>query len=147
MERSIGFKERRYIEELRILTRATAIDCVIDEKFDRIIYIIKKGDMGLGIGKKGENIRRMQNVLGKRIEMVEYAAEQEPFIANIFKPVEVSRVEKDPSSGELVITIARKSDLGTAIGKKGANIEKARLLLRKFWGEEIGDLKWEKENE
>ncbi len=147
MERSIGFKERRYIEELRILTRATAIDCVIDEKFDRIIYIIKKGDMGLGIGKKGENIKRMQNVLGKRIEMVEYAAERDMFIINIFKPVEVSKVEKEPASGELVITIARKSDLGTAIGKKGANIEKARLLLRKFWGEEIGDLKWEKENE
>jgi transcription termination/antitermination protein NusA len=147
MERSIGFKERRYIEELRILTRATAIDCFIDEKFDRIIYIIKKGDMGLGIGKKGENIKRMQNVLGKRIEMVEYAPERDTFIANIFKPVEVSKVEKDPATGELVITIARKSDLGTAIGKKGANIEKARLLLRKFWGEEIGDLLWERENE
>jgi N utilization substance protein A len=147
MERSIGFKERRYIEELRILTKATAIDCVIDEKFDRVIYIIKKGDMGLGIGKKGENIKRMQNVLGKRIEMVEYAAEREAFIANIFKPVEVSRVEREPSSGELVITIARKSDLGTAIGKKGANIEKARILLRKFWGEEIGDLRWEREND
>jgi N utilization substance protein A len=147
MERSIGFKERRYIEELRILTKATAIDCVIDEKFERIIYIIKKGDMGLGIGKKGENIRRMQNVLGKRIEMVEYAGELEEFIANIFKPVVISRVEKDPSTGEMIITIARKSDLGTAIGRKGANIEKARLLVRKFWGDEIGDLRWGNENE
>jgi N utilization substance protein A len=147
MERSIGFKERRYIEELRILTKATAIDCVIDEKFERIIYIIKKGDMGLGIGKKGENIRRMQNVLGKRIEMVEYAGELEEFIANIFKPVVISRVEKDPSTGEMIITIARKSDLGTAIGRKGANIEKARLLVRKFWGDEISDLRWENENE
>jgi len=143
MERSIGFKERRYIEELRILTKATAIDCVIDEKFERVIYIIKKGDMGLAIGKKGENIRRMQNVLGKRIEMVEYAGEQEGFIANIFRPVEISRIEKDVSTGELVIIIAKKSDLGTAIGKRGANIEKARLLVKKFWGEEIGELIWE----
>jgi len=53
MERTIGFKERRYIEELRILTRATAIDCVIDEKFERVIYIIRQGDMGLAIGRKG----------------------------------------------------------------------------------------------
>ncbi|MDD1694845.1 MAG: NusA-like transcription termination signal-binding factor, partial [Methanoregula sp.] len=29
MERNIGFKERRYIEELRILTKSTALDCVI----------------------------------------------------------------------------------------------------------------------
>ena len=65
MERNIGFKERRYIEELRILTKATALDCIIDGKFERVIYIFRQGDMGLAIGKKGENIRRMQNVLGK----------------------------------------------------------------------------------
>ncbi len=141
MDRTIGFKERRYIEELRILTKATALDCIIDEKFERIIYIIRPGDMGLAIGKKGENIRRMQNVLGKRIEMVEYSENRDEFIANIFRPISISRVEKDPGSGMLAITLLKRSDLGTAIGKKGANIEKARLLLRKLWGEEIGELK------
>ena len=64
MERNIGFKERRYIEELRILTKATALDCVIDDRFDRVIYVIRQGDMGLAIGKKGDNIKRLQNVLG-----------------------------------------------------------------------------------
>ena len=73
MERNIGFKERRYIEELRILTKSTALDCVIDDRFDRVIYVIRPGDMGLAIGKKGDNIKRLQSVLGKRIEMVEYA--------------------------------------------------------------------------
>jgi len=141
MERNIGFKERRYIEELRILTKATALDCVIDERFERIIYLIIKGDMGLAIGKKGENIRRMQNVLGKRIEMVEYAEDQNEFIANIFRPIEITRIEKDPVSNTVIVSIQKKSDLGTAIGKKGANIEKARLLMRKFWGVELGDLK------
>jgi N utilization substance protein A len=141
MERNIGFKERRYIEELRILTKATALDCIIDERFERIIYIIQKGDMGLAIGKKGENIRRMQNVLGKRIEMVEYADEQNAFIANIFRPVEISTIEMDPLTGTLIVSIQKKSDLGTAIGKKGANIEKARLLMRKFWNAELGDLR------
>lgn len=100
-----------------------------------------KGDMGLAIGKKGENIRRMQNVLGKRIEMVEYADDMNEFIANIFRPVEITRVEKDQNSNTIIVSLQKKSDLGTAIGKKGANIEKARLLMRKFWGVELGDLK------
>ncbi len=143
MDRTIGFKERRYIEELRILTKATALDCIIDPKFERIIYIIRPGDMGLAIGKKGENIRRMQNVLGRRIEMVEYSENRDEFIANIFRPVGISGVAKDPGSGLLTITLMKRSELGTAIGKKGANIEKARLLVRKLWGEEIGELKVE----
>ena len=141
MERSIGFKERRYIEELRILTKATALDCIIDEKFERVIYIIRQGDMGFAIGKKGENIRRMQNVLGKRIEMVEYSGDRDEFIANIFRPVLIARIEKGRESENLVVYLMKQSDLGTAIGKKGANIEKARLLVRKFWNEELSELR------
>ena len=140
MDRSIGFKERRYIEELRILTKSTALDCIIDDRFDRVIYIVKQGDMGLAIGKKGDNIKRLQNVLGKRVEMVEYSEDRDEFVTNIFKPAEVDRVEQDSTTGQLNIYVKRKSDLGIAIGKGGCNIEKARLLTRRFFGLEIGEV-------
>jgi len=140
MNRSIGFKERRYIEELRILTKSTALDCIIDDRFDRVIYIVKQGDMGLAIGKKGENIKRLQNVLGKRVEMVEYSEDRDEFVSNIFKPAEVDRVEQDGTTGQLNIYVRRKSDLGIAIGKGGCNIEKARLLTRRFFNLEIGEV-------
>jgi len=140
MNRSIGFKERRYIEELRILTKSTALDCIIDDRFDRVIYIVKQGDMGLAIGKKGENIKRLQNVLDKRVEMVEYSEDRDEFVSNIFKPAEVDRVEQDGTTGQLNIYVRRKSDLGIAIGKGGCNIEKARLLTRRFFNLEIGEV-------
>ncbi|MCK7536259.1 MAG: NusA-like transcription termination signal-binding factor [Marinilabiliales bacterium] len=105
MERNIGFKERRYIEELRILTKSTALDCVIDDRFDRVIYVIRQGDMGLAIGKKGDNIKRLQNVLGKRIEMVEYADTLEAFIANIFKPAEVVGIERGAENGPINVFV------------------------------------------
>ena len=140
MERNIGFKERRYIEELRILTKSVAVDCIIDERFDRIIYVIKPGDMGLAIGKKGENIRKMQKVLGKRIEMVEYAEEEEAFITNIFRPAEVTAVKEDETGTKRDVVVGKKSDLGIAIGKGGSTVEKARLLIRHFFGHDIGDV-------
>lgn len=140
MERTISFKERRYIEELRILTKSTAIDCIIDERFDRIIYVIRQGDMGLAIGKKGDNIRRMQNVLGRKVEMVEYADTPEEFLANIFKPAEMIRVGKDEATGRLNATVRKKADVGIAIGKGGCTIEKARMLLRRFFEMEVGDV-------
>jgi N utilization substance protein A len=140
MNHNIGFKERRYIEELRILTKSTALDCVIDDRFDRIIYIITPGDMGLAIGKKGENIRRLQNVLGKRIEMVEYAEDLSAFVTNIFKPAEVLRVEKNEETGVVTVYVRKKSDLGIAIGKNGCNIEKARMLCKRYFGTEMGEI-------
>jgi N utilization substance protein A len=139
MERTIGFKERRYIEELRILTKSTAVDCLIDERFDRVIYVIRPGDMGLAIGKKGENIRRLSKVLGRKIEMVEFSENPEEFMANIFRPALLSAV-KSGEDGRVDIVIQKKSDLGIAIGRGGANVEKARLLLRRFFGTELGEI-------
>ncbi len=140
MHRTLGFKERRYIEELRILTKSTAIDCFIDDQFNRVIYVIKKGDMGIAIGKHGDNIKKMQKVLGKRIEMVEEAPEPESFVTNILKPVDVRGLQKDEQSGKHDIIIGKKSDLGIAIGKGGANVEKARILSKRFFGIDIGDI-------
>lgn len=138
MERNLGFKERRYIEELRILTKSTALDCLIDDKFDRIIYVIKAGDMGYAIGKKGDNIRRLQGVTGRKVEMVEFAEELQEFLANIFKPAQILRFSCDDQSKKMNIVVSDKNDVGIAIGKGGCTIEKARLLIRRFYGYEIG---------
>jgi transcription termination/antitermination protein NusA len=140
MERNIGFKERRYIEELRILTKSTALDCIIDERFSRILYVIRPGDMGLAIGKKGENIRRMQNVLGKRIEMVESAEDPESFIKNIFRPAEIEKIGELVEGQPVTVYLKSRVDLGIAIGRGGCNIEKARILLKRFFGYDIGDV-------
>jgi N utilization substance protein A len=140
MERTLGFKERRYIEELRILTKATAVDCIIDDRFERIIYVIRPGDMGLAIGKGGDNIKKMSRVLGKRIEMVEFDEDREVFIANMFKPAEVSSVCFGESGDLVMVTVPEKGDFGLAIGKGGSTIEKARILVRRFYGKEVGDI-------
>ncbi|KUG21053.1 nusa protein [hydrocarbon metagenome] len=139
MNRTLCFKERRYIEELRILTRATALDCIIDDRFDRIIYVIRQGDMGLAIGKKGNNTRKMQKVLGKRIEMVEYSSDPEQFIRNIFRPAEIVAVQR-AENNRINVYVGKRSDLGIAIGKGGCTIEKARLLSNRLFGLDLGDV-------
>jgi len=139
MERTLAYREQRYREELRAQTRATAVDCIIDEKFDRLIYVIPKEEMGLAIGHRGEQIRKLQKLLGTRIEMVEYAREPVDLIRNIFQPVPVEMV-KDPSDGSITVRVQRKADLGIAIGRNGANAEKARLLIRRFLGTELREI-------
>jgi N utilization substance protein A len=140
MERTTYFKERRYIEELRALTNATAIDCLIDDRFDRIIYVIKQGDMGRAIGKKGDNIKKMSRVFGKRIEMVEFSEKPDHFIANMFKPATVLEVLIDRDDCPVTVIVPEKNDIGIAIGKGGATIEKARLLINRFYNKDIGGI-------
>ncbi|KAF5053108.1 KH domain protein [anaerobic digester metagenome] len=141
MERSIGFKERRYIEELRILTRSTAVDCIIDDRFDRVIYVIKPGDMGLAIGKKGENIQRLSRQLGRRLEMVEYAETPEAFIANIIRPAELAGLGPASAEREVDLLLRHREDLGIVIGRNGCTIEKVRLLVRRFFEIVVDDVR------
>jgi N utilization substance protein A len=140
MERSIGFKERRYIEELRILTRATAFDCIIDDRFDRVIYVIKPGDMGLAIGKNGDNIKKMLRVLGRRVEMVEFDENREAFIANMFKPAAISSIRFGVPDEIIEVAVDQQEELALAIGRGGSTIEKARMLVSRFYGKDIGEL-------
>lgn len=140
MERSIGFRERRLIEELRIFTRATAVDCIVDERFDRVIYVIKPGDMGLAIGRKGENINRLSRQLGRRLEMVEYGETPEAFVANIIRPAELAALAPARDGDGVDIVIRRRVDLGIVIGRGGSTIEKARLLCWRFFDLEVNDV-------
>lgn len=139
MERGIGFRERRFIEELRIFTRATAVDCIVDERFDRVIYVIKPGDMGLAIGRKGENINRLSRQLGRRLEMVEYGETPAEFVANIIRPAELATLTP-ADDGAVDLVIQDRADLGVVIGRGGSTIEKVRLLCRRFFDLEVNDV-------
>lgn len=140
MHSAPDIKERRYTEELQRLTRISPIDCIIDDAFERIIYLIAKGEMGIAIGRNGENIKRLQKSLGKRIEMVEEGASPAELIAHAMWPAEIARVECDGESRIAEIFLKNKGDMGFAIGKGGANIEKARLLCLRYYGLEIRDV-------
>lgn len=140
MERTIGFRERRLIEELRIFTRATAVDCIVDERFDRVIYIIKPGDMGLAIGRKGESINRLSRQLGRRLEMVEYAETPEALVANTIRPAELAALRPSADGASVDLVIRRGADLGIVIGRGGGTIEKVRILCRRLFDLTINDV-------
>ena len=62
----------RMIAQFENLTGAGARDCVVDDKFGRILFVINPGEMGLAIGKKGASIRKASVAFGKTVEVVEY---------------------------------------------------------------------------
>ena len=55
------------------ITGAIARDCIVDEKMDRVIFVVNKGQMGLAIGKGGATIRQLQGIVTKKVELVEYS--------------------------------------------------------------------------
>jgi transcription termination/antitermination protein NusA len=125
----------RYIALFESLTGAVARDCFVDNENDRVIFVVKKGDMGLAIGKNGNNINKVKKSIGKHIEIVEYSSDIDEFVANTLQPVSVKRVQVvSKDNKKLAYVEVMSKDRGIAIGKNGRNIYKAKVLANRHHG-------------
>jgi len=121
------------MKQFEDITGAGSRDCIIDERNDRLIFVINPGDMGRAIGKQGTSIKKASEDLGKKIEVVEFSNDAEQFIRNCFLPARVVSIEiEENEEGEYVANVdIEEEDRGIAIGKGGKNIFKANKLAER----------------
>ena len=114
---------------------ATAKDCVVDSKEERIIFLVGKGEMGLAIGKGGASIKNVERLVGKPVELVEDSDDPKDFIRNMLNPNYISEIRlTDRLDGTRIATvIVDERRKGAVVGKNGRNAEKARLLARRYF--------------
>ncbi len=123
----------RYIALFESLTGAHAKDCLVLEGEDsRIVFVVKSGDMGLAIGKNGNNINRVKKQIGRHIEVIEYNDDPKEFVKNLFQPAAIKSIAISTKGDRSVaiVDVAAK-DKGLAIGKNGRNINKVKLLAQR----------------
>ena len=127
--------EMRYIALFESITGAVATDCVIDDKRDRIIIIVKSGDVGLAIGKHGSRIKLLKRMTRKDIEIVENADNPEDFIKNSFAPARVKeiRITDRLDNKKVAVVTVENQDRGIAIGKNGKTAERTRFLAKRYF--------------
>lgn len=128
-------EEIRYATLFESMTGVTPIDVVIDNSYNRIIFVVGKSQAALAVGKGGNNVRMLKQIIGKDVEVVEYADTPEELIKNSLYPAKVIavKVTKSPSGSLVAITTVAPSDKGIAIGKNGRNIAKAKLLAKRYY--------------
>jgi N utilization substance protein A len=126
--------EMRYIALFESITGATANDCVIDDDNDRIIFVTKKGDMGLAIGKGGKNINTLRKMVGRYVEVVEHGDTTDELIRNSLAPARIReiRITEKPEKKIVVIEVEPR-DKALAIGKNGRTIDKTRMLAKRYF--------------
>jgi N utilization substance protein A len=117
------------------MTGATARDCLVDEKRDRVIFVIAPGQMGLAIGKEGASVKKIERAVRRPVEVVEWADDVEGLVRNALgaKFVQEVRVSDrlDGTKGVVVVVDSRKK--GAVLGLGGKNAEKVRLLAKRYF--------------
>ena len=117
------------------MSGATARDCIVDEKQNRIIFVVNKGQMGLAIGKEGASVKKIERAVRRPVEVVEWSDDPSEMIRNALgaRFIEEVRVTErlDGTKGVVVVVDARKK--GAVLGLGGKNAEKVRLLAKRYF--------------
>ena len=125
--------EMKFIQLLQNMTGATVVDCIVDD--ETIMFTVKKGEVGLAVGKGGEKIKRFRSMTNKQVEIYEYMNEADKFIKNALKPAKIKDIRiVDRMEGKKIAMVNVESkDKGIAIGKNGDNIKKIRFLAKRYF--------------
>ncbi len=137
MSKGIKFtnKEMKHIALFESITGATVRDCIIDDDFNRVLFIIKEGDVGIAIGKRGKNISLLEKMTGKKHEVIEFSEDPAQFLRNALKPARPReiRITERPDGKTIAVVSVEPRDKGIAIGKNGKNAEKIRFLAKRYF--------------
>jgi len=125
----------QYISLFESITGAVVRDCIIEDELDRIIFVIKEGDAGMAIGRRGRNISLLERMTGKKHEIIEFSDSPSQFIKNALKPAKVEeiRITERPDGKSIAVIAVYPKDKGMAIGKNGRNADRIRFLAKRYF--------------
>ncbi len=121
------------VNALEQITGARASDVVVTDT--SVTFIVRKGDLGRAIGRRGENLRKLRNAVCKNVEIVEESDDLKKFLTNLFHGIAFERYEEKEVGGKKSVFLrVNASQKGKAIGKKGDKINTCRKLVKRHFG-------------
>ncbi|VVC71778.1 KH domain protein [uncultured archaeon] len=133
---TISNDELKCISLFEQMTGASPEDCVIEP--ERVVFIVKEGEMGRAIGKGGSTIKRVREAFGKHVDVFEAADSLESFVRKLYAGIELKELKvSDAEGGKAVQISVNSKDRGAAIGRNGERIKLARMLLERKYGAKL----------
>ena len=120
----------QYINMASNILKIDVIDCMVTE--DKLIFIVKKGQLGIAIGSKAKNLEKLRRLFKKNIKFVEFDEDKERLVLNLCKPYKINNITLNGSGDSIVAKVdVATSDKSKIIGRGGRNIGIIRKLAHR----------------
>jgi NusA-like KH domain protein len=133
MAGTIDMQLMRYINLFARTTKVSTTRVFVYN--NQIMFVIPKSKISLAIGKNAANIRKMSEILRKKIRVVAMPADDaegiKGFVESVIAPIECNGVEvKD----DVVVVNAGKQSKAALIGRNRMREKELKEVLRDFFG-------------
>lgn len=115
----------KYMSLFQSRTRASLKDCYVDDLSGILTFIVQPGEIGKAIGKHGIMVRQLEQLMKRKIKVVEFHPRLGEFVKNMIMPFQAASVQDD--DGTVTITPIDLKTRGVLIGRNASalrNLEK-----------------------
>ena len=130
---TLSKEARQYLTVFEDVTDVPAEDCLVDEEFGRIVYVVASENMGQAIGPDGATVRRLEEAIERTVDLVEAADTAAAFVANALAPAVVHNVTISENDDVVAYVEVDHAEAGAAIGTDGRNIHAAKRLAKRHF--------------
>ena len=117
-----------YMSLFETVTGAKLKDCILGE---RLLFIVEEGQMGKAIGKKGINVRKIEDVLKKKVKLVEFSSDMLQFIRNYIYPLKVNEVKQEQDI--VLISAPDTNTRSLLIGRDRNNLNELMSIVKRYF--------------
>ncbi len=125
----------KFISLFESITRAAVKDCF--ELSERLVFIVKEGNIGKALGRGGSNVRRLEGMLKRKLRIIEFNENLLRFIQNVVYPSKVKDIVEE--EGVVTITPPDSETRGYLIGRGAVNLNTTKEIVKRYF--EIKEIK------
>ena len=132
VQKTIDMKFMRYINLFEQVSHVPTTNCFVYN--NSIIFAVPRNAISKAIGKKGVNVRRMNEILRRRIKIIAMPnspQDMERFVIDLIDPAEISRVELQ-QDGNVIIS-GNRQNKAILIGRDRTREKELEDILKKFF--------------
>ncbi len=124
----------KFLSLFQAVTRTGVKDCI--DTPERLVFVVDQNQISKAIGKNGENIRRVERGVNRKIKIVELNPRVCGFVKNLIYPNKASNIEEKENI--ITITPVDTQTRGRLIGRSASNLRMYESIAKRYFNiEEI----------
>lgn len=101
------------------------------------VFVVQQSEIGKAVGKKGANVRLLEDKLNRKIKIIEFNPDMVKFAKNLVYPIKLENIEVEGKN--LILTPVDKKSRGLLIGRAAKNLRNIENIIKRYF--EIDEVK------